>query len=883
MELRPYQLKAQNAILETWRSGIGKTLLVLPTGCHAKDHPILMYDGSIRKVQDVGVNDLVMGSDATPRRVMALTRGRETMCRITPIKGDPFVVNASHVLSLVCTNEGKRQYPCQKNGSEIDNITVREYLEKSKSWKHLRKLYHAEKIGRFDGNNGSDITVYPYFLGILLGDGSLTNTLSVTTMEPEIVAELEHQCRRYGMTMRPVPTGKATQYYFVSHSVGCDGGKLHRELKDLGLRGLGSGDKFVPQYYKTLPLRERLEVIAGLLDTDGYLSGPNGYDFISKSQRLADDLAFMCRSVGLSALVRSCRKSCGEFVGTYYRVSISGNTDCIPCRVARRQAPPRRQKKNALRTGFSVEQLPVGDYYGFTLDGDHLYLDGYFMVHHNCGKTIVFAKVVEERVRHGDRVLVLAHREELLNQAADKLERSTGLKCALEKASSICLDSWLNVVVGSVQTLQIQKRLDRFPRDYFDTIIVDEAHHAISASYRRVIDHFDRARLLGVTATADRGDRRNLGELFETIAYEYTLPAAIRDGYLCPIKALTLPLNIDLAGVKVSAGDFQAAALGSALDPYLEQIAELMREHCAGRKTVVFLPLIATSQKMCRIMNERGISAAEVNGESDDRAEILARFHNGEFSVLCNSMLLTEGWDEPSVDCIVCLRPTKVRALYAQIVGRGTRLFPGKKDLLLLDFLWHTEKHDLCRPAHLICQNSELSSRVAEILAEESQGNAIDLLDAEIEAESNAQQEREEALRKLLEEQRKRKRQLVDPLQYEMSIGNATAYEPDPMDLRQQAPPSAAQLALLENAGIFPDEVTCAGQASKLLDTIAKRRAEGLTTPKQIRFLERVGFREVGCWRFDDARHMIDRIAANRWTVPFGINPQTYQPHGARG
>ena len=143
------------------------------------------------------------------------------------------------------------------------------------------------------------------------------------------------------------------------------------------------------------------------------------------------------------------------------------------------------------------------------------------------GKTIVFANVIAERVRQGDRVLVLAHREELLNQAADKLERAVGLGCALEKAQSSCLDSWYNVVVGSVQTLQSQKRLDRFPRDYFDTIIVDEAHHAISASYRRVIDHFADARLLGVTATADRGDKRNLGELFETIAYEYTLPAAI--------------------------------------------------------------------------------------------------------------------------------------------------------------------------------------------------------------------------------------------------------------------------------------------------------------------------------------------------------------------
>lgn len=492
------------------------------------------------------------------------------------------------------------------------------------------------------------------------------------------------------------------------------------------------------------------------------------------------------------------------------------------------------------------------------------------------GKTVVFSNVIAERVRQGDRVLVLAHREELLNQAADKLAKATGLVCAVEKAESSCIGSWYNVVVGSVQTLQSQKRLERFSRDYFDTIIVDEAHHAVSASYRRVIDYFETARVLGVTATADRGDKRNLGELFETIAYEYTLPKAIKEGYLCPIKALTLPLQIDIADVKVSTGDFQAAALGNTLDPYLERIADLMLEYCKDRKTVVFLPLIATSQKMCRILNEKGMKAAEVNGESQDRAEVLQDFHEGKYNVLCNSMLLTEGWDEPAVDCIVCLRPTKVRSLYCQMVGRGTRLSPGKKDLLLLDFLWHTERHALCRPAHLICQNSELSSRVAEIMAEETKGKAADLMEVELFAETNAQQEREESLRKLLEEQKKRKRQLVDPLQFEMSIGNAAGYEPDPFNLKEQAPPSAAQLALLEKAGIFPDEVSCAGQASKLLETIQKRRNEGLTTPKQIRFLERLGFQQVGKWTFEQAKKLIDRIAANRWRVPYNINPATY-------
>lgn len=496
------------------------------------------------------------------------------------------------------------------------------------------------------------------------------------------------------------------------------------------------------------------------------------------------------------------------------------------------------------------------------------------------GKTIVFANVISERVKRGDRVLILAHREELLNQAADKLERATGLGCALEKAQSSSLNTWFNVTIGSVQTLQNPKRLNQFPADYFGTIVVDEAHHAISPSYRRIIDYFADAKLLGVTATADRGDKRDLGELFETIAYEYTLPAAIREGYLCPIKALTLPLDIDLSGVSVSAGDFQASDLGNTLEQYLERIAQLMQKHCANRKTVVFLPLIATSQKMCGILNAAGFRCAEINGDSADRAEILAKFHRGEYNCLCNAMLLTEGWDEPSVDCIVCLRPTKIRSLYAQIVGRGTRLSPetGKTDLLLLDFLWHTERHELCRPAHLVCQNEDLSKRVAEILAEQSQDGPVDLLEEEEAAENGAREEREEALRKLLAEQRRKKARLVDPLQFEMSIGVARRFEPDPMDLRQMAPPSEAQLACLEKAGILPDEVTCAGQASKLIETIVKRRQEGLTTPKQIRLLERYGFRQVGQWKFAEASSMIDTIAANRWMVPYRINPETWQP-----
>ena len=495
-----------------------------------------------------------------------------------------------------------------------------------------------------------------------------------------------------------------------------------------------------------------------------------------------------------------------------------------------------------------------------------------------CGKTIVFAKVAEDCVTNGERVLILAHRGELLEQAADKIRRSTGLMSAVEKAESSCLDSWFRVTVGSVQTMMREKRLVEFAPDYFQTIIIDEAHHCLSDSYQRVLGHFPDAHVLGVTATPDRGDMRNLGQYFESLAYEYTLPKAIKEGYLSPIKAVTIPLKLDLTSVGVQSGDFKAGDLGTALDPYLYQIADEMAGYCQGRKTVVFLPLVKTSQKFRDILQDRGFRAAEVNGESKDRAEILAAFDRGDYDVLCNSMLLTEGWDCPSVDCIVVLRPTKIRSLYSQMVGRGTRLSPetGKDHLLLLDFLWHTERHELCHPASLICENEEVARQMTQNL-EEAAGVPVDIEEAEKTASEDVVAQREEALAKQLAEMRRRKRKLVDPLQFEMSIQAEDLSGYVPSFAWEMAPPSAGQVQALERQGIFPDAVENTGKASLLLDRLAKRRQEGLTTPKQIRFLEGRGFRQVGTWQFETAKNLIDRIAANNWKVPYDIVPSEYK------
>lgn len=492
------------------------------------------------------------------------------------------------------------------------------------------------------------------------------------------------------------------------------------------------------------------------------------------------------------------------------------------------------------------------------------------------GKTIVFSKIIEDRVRKGERVLVIAHRGELLEQASDKLYKSTGLKTATEKAEQTSLGSFYRVVVGSVQTMQREKRLNQFPPEYFDTIVIDEAHHAISDGYQRVLHHFEDANVLGVTATPDRGDMRNLGSYFESLAYEYGLAEAIKSGYLSPIKALTIPLKLDLSNVKQQAGDFSTKDLGTALDPYLEQIAEEMKKQCFNRKTVVFLPLVKTSQKFRDILNQHGFKAAEVNGESADRDQVLKDYEEGKYNVLCNSMLLTEGWDCPSVDCVIVLRPTKVRALYSQMVGRGTRLAPGKKELLLLDFLWHTERHELCHPANLIATDEAVAKKMTENI--EELGAPIDLEQAEQQAKEDVALEREESLAKQLSEMKRRKRKLVDPLQFEMSIQASDLTDYVPSFGWQMLPPTDKQVKSLEKWGIFPDEIENAGKAEMLINRLVKRRDAGLSTPKQIRFLENRGFQHVGTWQFEAATKLINRIAANGWRIPHGIKPAEYKP-----
>ena len=448
------------------------------------------------------------------------------------------------------------------------------------------------------------------------------------------------------------------------------------------------------------------------------------------------------------------------------------------------------------------------------------------------GKTVVFSSIAEERVKQNHRVLILAHRAELLSQAADKIKKLTQLDTALEKRDSHSVNTMFPITLGSVQTLQQKQRLDEFPKDYFQDIIVDEAHHSLAKSYQNIFDHFSDANILGVTATPSRGDKKILTEWFDSIAYEYSMRQAIVEKYLVPIKAQLIPLTLDISTVKINNGDYAINEIGSALEPYLQSIAEQMKKYCKGRKTIVFLPLISTSQLFFKILQDIGIRAAEVNSKSMNREEILHNFENGKYDVLCNAMLLTEGWDCPSVDCVIILRPTKIESLYRQMIGRGMRIFPGKKDLLLLDFLWMTSRHDLCKPSTLIAKNAEIANKIEKKLKKSK--DALDLMNTEEEIEEEIERdlkaERERRLAEELLAQQKKRAELFDPIRKELAIDEnffksykfqGNKWETDS--------PTEKQIYILKKFG-YTKAVKTKGEAAYYLDRFFKRQEQQLST-----------------------------------------------------
>ena len=481
-----------------------------------------------------------------------------------------------------------------------------------------------------------------------------------------------------------------------------------------------------------------------------------------------------------------------------------------------------------------------------------------------AGKTICFAHLAARRLKAtGQRTLILAHREELIEQAIAKIYAATGIVAAKEKAEDYASLA-APVVVASVQTLMREERLKRFPPAHFGLVVCDEAHHSISASWRAVISHFT-AHVLGVTATPDRGDKRNLGEFYERVAFEVPLFELVRQGYLSPISVKAVPLAIDLSQVRSTAGDFNDADLGHAIEPWLGDIAKAIATHASFRRTLVFLPLIQTSVKFVAACEAAGLKALHVDGTSPDRKERLERFAAGEFDLLSNAMLLTEGYDVDSgptgvgIDCVVPLRPTRSRPLYAQQIGRGTRIAPLKENLLILDFLWNHAKHSISRPAHLIAQSEDEAETITKISQDAKGGGEAKELDLQDLAES-ASHQREEKLREKLSEQSKKKGKFISAEEFALAHDSFATAEYEPALPWESQPATDKQLWHLKRAKIDPATVRGKGHASKLLGLVFSGQKLVLASAGQRATMRRMGAANADTATAADARRFFGTL-----------------------
>lgn len=455
------------------------------------------------------------------------------------------------------------------------------------------------------------------------------------------------------------------------------------------------------------------------------------------------------------------------------------------------------------------------------------------------GKTICFSHMAAEEVRSGGRALILVDQEELVWQAIDKLKLATGIAGEAEKAEHHA-STTARVVVATVQTMW--HRIYDWPEDHFSLIICDEADKSISDSWQTVLKYFDaHAKVCGFTATPNRTDKRSLGSYYQTVAAEIGLFDLIRAGHLSPIVVKMVPLAIDLAGVKITGGDFDKEQLDQALTPYLLQMVRAIKEHASFRKCMVFLPLIKTSERFVSIARSEGLLFEHIDGESGDRARILDRFTRNEIDGLANSALLLRGYDEASIDCVVMGRPTKSTTLFTQAVGRGTRIHPAKENLLLIDFLYQSGKHKLCHPANLIAKSDDEAESITKITEEAANngryGVELDLDQLATEAAST----REENLLRKLAENTKKQAKTLSAEEFALQHHSMETAEFEPVMEWERQAMTDKQAWVLKRAKIDVSTVRGKGHASKLISLIKQNQGITLATPGQRYAMRRAG------------------------------------------
>ncbi|HUW21032.1 MAG TPA: DEAD/DEAH box helicase [Sedimentisphaerales bacterium] len=515
------------------------------------------------------------------------------------------------------------------------------------------------------------------------------------------------------------------------------------------------------------------------------------------------------------------------------------------------------------------------------------------------GKTVVFSQAVNHYLQFG-RVMILAHREELVGQAARHLKRITGIEPDIEMSDYRVIEYGVfrsKIIVGTIQTqvsgMNGRCRMHKFNPDEFSLLIIDEAHHSAAKSYLRVIDYYcqnPNLKVLGVTATPDRADERRLGQIFESVAYEYGIREGIDDGWLVPISQRSVYVEgLDYSSIRTTAGDLNGGDLARVLEfeEMLHGIASPTIELCGDRKTLIFAASLVQADRLTEILNRHKPQSAEwVHGSTpkEERRKLFPRYAAGEFQYLVNVGVTTEGFDEPGIQVVVMARPTKSRSLYAQEAGRGTRTLPGiidglensetrkeairlsgKPCLEIIDFVGNAGRHRLITSADI------LGGKYSDAIVERAKRNTeeksvetsapVDVFDelqlAEWEIEREKREAIEAAHRKHLKLQAKYSTAKVNPFDvYGIEPWRERAWHKD----RQ---PTEKQIAMLEHSGVDVSGLSFT-HAQQLIKRIIENQQQGCCSYKQSKILLRYGYNPAEI-SFEEASEIIGKIAANGW------------------
>lgn len=511
------------------------------------------------------------------------------------------------------------------------------------------------------------------------------------------------------------------------------------------------------------------------------------------------------------------------------------------------------------------------------------------------GKTVLFADVIRRVFPR--RALVIAHREELIFQARDKIQRVTGLSADVEMGECRA-DSGLfgscRVVVSTIQTQcsggDGGGRMSKFDPQKFGVLIIDEAHHATSPSYRRVIDYYrtnPALKVLGVTATPDRADEAALGQVFQSVAFDYEVLDAIHDGWLVPIEQQVVHVEgLDYSNIRTTAGDLNGGDLATVMEAEknLQQIASASVEIIGRRRALVFTSSVKSAEMTAEIFNRHRMGMASwVCGKTDrdERRRVLADFAAGKLQVVCNCGVLTEGFDDPGVEVVIMGRPTKSRALYSQMVGRSTRPLPGvvdgpesaderkvaisasaKPSCLVVDFVGNAGRHKLVTSADIL--GGKVSDEAIELAVSfvKKSGKPVKMAEALDEAEAELREQKrlaEVARRARLVASARFTRQSVDPF----DVLHIDPVKPRGWDNVKQL--TEKQRSLLAKQGINPDNLSFS-QGKQLISEIFRRWDGKLCSFKQAKILKRYGYStEVS---FAEASATIGSLAKNGWQKP---------------